>query len=247
MARLSLDRRRAGVRKVAEVGAAQPRRRAPRLLWLLPLAVALLIAAGALYEYAGPPAAANRVYIATQQLRLALPVAGATSTYDAYLARQSEDTAARALASGAPLQSPALDATIAARYATAYADLPQSAAHAGAPRRVTSAEVAAALTATHTGNRVTLTAHWQSPQGARALLTAAVTTLAEDGVAVPAAASGPASITVAVQVAGPASTATVDSTVAAAALHTLLVRLAFAVAAGAVTLLAIGWVMARRA
>lgn len=233
-------------------GAAQWRPVARQLRWLLPLAVALLVAAGALYEYAGPPAAARRVYVSTIQLRLGVPLPGARSTYDGYLARQTEDAAARAFASGAELQSQALDNAIASQYAAGHAQLPQIALRAGIPQRISAPEVGTALSASHAGNLVTLAARWPTPQGARALLVATVQTLGMDGVPMSTAAAGqqghaarPA-VVVRIQSQGPATFASLDTAVQASALATLWTRLTFAVAAGLATLLALLWVAARR-
>lgn len=250
MARLSPDLRRAGSAKETDAGAAP--RPVPRLLWLLPLAVALAVAAGALFQYAGPLSAARHVYVATRQVRLAVPLTGASTSYDGYLARQTEDAAARNLASGA-LQSPALDTAIAAEYVAERSRAPQAAQSADIPPTVTAADVAAALSATHAGNLVTLAARWRTPDGAQALLTAAVDVLVAGGAPAPASLSptppeqqGQAGEPVMVQVAGPPSGTALDGTVEAAALDTLLVRLAFAVAAGMLTLMAVWAVVTRR-
>lgn len=217
------------------------------LVWLLPVAVALVISAGAFYEFAGPPAAGRHVYVATQQMWLAVPVTGAGTTYDAYLARQEEDAAARTLATGGLLQSGTVDAEIAAQYAAERGREPPAGAGAGVPSTISSTNVGAALSATHTGNLVTLAARWQTADGARALLSAAVETLVRVGVPISAAAeSGAGAPTVVLaQVAGPESGVALDSAVEAVALDTLLARLGFAVAAGLV-MLAVVWVVVVR-
>lgn len=256
MARVSPDLRRrgsdgsGGSAKEAErdVGSGAAGRLATRLVWLLPAVVALVIAAGALFAYAGPPAAGRHVYVATQQVRLGVPVVGAGTTYDAYLARRAEDAAARELATGGLLQAGRLDAAIAAEYVAYRGYSPPGTPGVGAfPSKLAATEVGAALSATHAGNLVTVTARWNTPQGAEALLGAAVRTLVAEGVPVSTEAeSGAGAPTVAIaQVAGPASGAALDGAVETAALDTLLARLGFAVAAGALTLAAL-WVAAAR-
>lgn len=269
MARLSPDLHSAGT--AADKGMGARRRGMPRLIWALPLIAAAIIAAGALYQFAGPPAAARHVYVASQQLRVVVPVAGAASSYEVYLAQQAEDAGARALVSRELLQSGQLDAAITQEYATEREHAPEAgaalAARAGVPATVRASDVAAALSATHTGNLVTLYARWHTPEGAQALLAAAVITLTTEGVpnssapypVVPAGPTGsvgrppdagpagnPAagrgsqtSAPMMIQADGAASGAMLDSAVEALALQTLLIRLAFAVAAGVMALLAL--------
>lgn len=250
MARLSPDTPRTGA--APDAGMAQYASHMPRALWLLPLVVAVVIAAGALYEYAGPPAASRHVYVVSQALRVSVPVAGAASSYDAYTAHQKEDAVARDVASGGLLQARALDAAIAQEYAAERGRAPE-AGSAGARATVSAGDVASALAATHTGNLITLYARWHTPGEAQALLRAAVATLTAEEVpnlpALSPAVSGSGSqtaVSVLIQVDGAASGATLDGAVEAAATQTLLVRLGFAVAAGVVVLLALV-VVTRRA
>ena len=212
-------------------------------MWLFPLVVALLIAGGALYQYAGPPAGARHVYVASQSLRIAVPLAGGASAFDAYVAHQAESAVAATLVSGGALQSQALDGEIANQYSSLRGPL---AAHFGpaTPNTVTASQVASALSASHTGNRVTLFARWHTPAGAQALLTAAATALIAPGSTLAHVAG--ASQLVVVQADGPASTAALDASVEAAARQTLFVRLAFAVAAGLLTLLVVAFAVRRR-
>lgn len=220
----------------------------PKLIWALPLVVAAMVAVGALYQYAGPPAAARHVYIAAQPLRVVVPVAGAASSYDVYQAHQAEDAGARALVSGGLLQSERLDTAIAQEYAVERGHALETSTalvrNAVVPATVRASDVASALSATHTGNLVTLYARWHTPAGAQALLAAATQTLVSNegtqalGASGTSAAPG-AVFPAAIQADGGASGATLDSTVEAAALQTLLIRMAFAVAAGVVTLLAL--------
>lgn len=140
-----------------------------RRLWIA-AAVAVLVAAVAVARYAGPGAAGRHRYLATQTLVISVMPPDGGGALATAGARQMEGTIALELATPAGLGAPALDRAVAARFGTP-----------GGPGGTAEARaVAQALTATHDGNAVTLTARWTSPEGAVALLRAATGTLTSD-------------------------------------------------------------------
>lgn len=202
--------------------------------WWLVASLVLLVAAGSLIQYFGPGAAQRDSYNATRSLRIVVVPVGASTAYDGYVAEQQEDEIARMLTTGGVLSSGRLDDSIAARM--------RSHGVRG------SLSTAAALSATHSGNLVTLTARGRTTAEADAIATAAVETLSSAALAsllpsTPVPQSGDALL---VQVEGSASQPVRDATQDEAAMWQIATRIVLALVAGVFLTALLGWWASRR-
>lgn len=182
--------------------------------------VVVVVAASAAQMVAAP-----RHYIATQQLQVVvLPVASAA---------EDASPVARALVDPALLDSPRLASDVLAR-------IP---ANEEISDGVSAEALRGALSASHSGASVTLSASWTSRSGAEAILDAAVNALQSDGSLLP---SGVTSESVRVQAVGAASPATRSTVEADAATQTLVQRILMAVAAALLLPFALDALLANR-
>lgn len=152
-------------------------RSAIRRWWWVPVIFTLLTLAGALYLYAGPPAAQRPAYVSTTAAEVIVLPSSASTTYATYTQRVSAATIARNTAdAGIPSQ------TFAMAVARAYTR--ERAALAGQygediPRSITAADLSGLIGATNYGSVVTIRAHWPSAAGAQAIAMAALNALDE--------------------------------------------------------------------
>jgi hypothetical protein len=152
-----------------------------RQLWAAALVIAV-VSAIAIMRYAGPGAAARQRYVASQTLVVqALPPDGG-GVYAAATTQALGERLALELAAGAPVSQLAFGRATAAQVAQDHALV---AAHFGAgsaaPLDILGAQVVAdALSASVSGDRVTVTSHWPTAAGAWALVNAAGETLTAD-------------------------------------------------------------------
>lgn len=206
--------------------------------WWLAALLVVLVAAGSLAQYVVGTSGAHRdVYVATRSLRIVVLPEGAATAYSGSVAARQEDEIARTLVSSGLLSSTQLDEDIAARMrATGSAHPP------------TARDIAAALSATHDGSLVILTARGRTPVEAAAIATAATEALNATtvGAMVAAGQASSAGGRLLVQVEGSAGQPTRDTTQNEAALWQLVTRVALALVAGILlTLLLGGWVSTR--
>lgn len=147
-----------------------------RWLWIT-LALTLVVSVSAVIVYARPSASWRHAYIATQALRIVATPGLASTTYDALVAHEETANIARAIAGGQLFSSPsfaeAVDQTLLAQHAVLV-----SRYGSDVPSRVSSSEIASALSASDTGDIVTLTCRGASAAGANTLLSGAVAVLA---------------------------------------------------------------------
>jgi hypothetical protein len=192
-----------------------------RRFWWASVAVVLVVAIGATAQYLRAP----RDFVATQELQVAVLVGdqgnqgnqGNQGAPTADAAAQQASVLARDLSSSAALSSPALATAI-------LAGLPSGESarlHASAPA------VESALSATHNGMVVTLSAQWPTAKGANELVAAAVAALQQN----PALLAQLSPLTFAtgaarVQVSAPATPAVHVAAQEAAARDALLTRIA---------------------
>jgi hypothetical protein len=202
-----------------------------RCWWLVALLV-LLVAAGSLVQYVGPEAVQRDTYIATRSLRIVVVPSEASTTYDGYVAARQEDEIARMLTTGGLLGSARLSADIARQMRISP--------------RVTRLG-ALNISATHSGNLVTLTIRGRSPYEANTRATAAVETLDSTMVSslLPSTLRPTSSETLLVQAEGSASQPVRDATQDAAAVWQIVARIALAFVAGVLLALLLGWWMSR--
>ncbi|MGZ3602986.1 MAG: hypothetical protein ACXVDF_23975, partial [Ktedonobacterales bacterium] len=162
---------------------------------------------------------------------VAVPV-GASTAYDAYVAERQEDEIARMLTTGGLLLNARLEADVARKMRI--------------DPRVTRLG-ALNISATHSGNLVTLTARGRSPYEADAIATAAVETLNSTMVAtlLPPSLQPPSSETLLVQAEGSASLPLRDVTQDAAAVWQIATRIAIAFVVGVFLTVLVGWWMSR--
>ncbi len=210
---------------------------ARRHWWLVALLV-LLVAAGSLVQYAVGTGAAHRdTYIATRSLRIVVVPEGASTAYSGAVASRQEDEIARTLVSDGFLSSAQLGEAIATRMRADHIEHPP-----------TARDIAAALSATHDGSLVILTARGRTPAEADAIAAAATETLNATTVGamatselMPSAGEG-----LLVQVEGSAGQPTRDTTQNEAALWQVVTRVALAVVAGVLLTLLVGWWVSTR-
>jgi hypothetical protein len=215
---------------------------AQRRWWLAALLV-LLVAAGSLVQYVGAGVAQRDSYIATRSLRIVIVPSGASTAYDGYVAARQEDEIARMLTTGSLLSNGRLDDGIAVRMRS----------HGVRGSLSTLASTAAdALSATHSGNLVTLTARGRTTAEADAVATAAVETLSSETLSSPVLASFLPSALIPqsddallVQAEGTVSPPVRDATQDEAAVWRIATRIAIAFVAGVFLTLLVGWWMLR--
>jgi hypothetical protein len=193
-----------------------------RRWWWIAALVTIVTLCLAVYGYAST----RPIYVATQHLTVVLLPPGAATATEVARTEQDEQTIARLLAHGGIFASPPLDAAIAS----------QLAAHGGQGAGITAKDIASAVTATHAGNIVTLSARWREPGGARALVTAVAAALG-GGALLPAVTQAgvlPPGASLRVEADGPPARPVVDQAVAGTARALLLGRLALGVGTGLV-------------
>ena len=187
--------------------------------WWLAAGVAALVTAGAAFADFGPGAA--RTYLASESCTiLALPPGADQSSYAAFLVREDELAAARA--TDGFVASPQFAVAAAAR------------ASASTGERFTTSGVAGALSATHVGNGVMLSARWSTSSGASALLAAAATELSAEAAAGQLPTQNGSTFAFRLRVEAPRTVARAlpDPTTQAAARRDFLLRVAAGVGAG---------------
>lgn len=212
---------------------------AARRRWWLVVLLVLLVAAGSLVRYLGPGATQRDSYIATRSLRIVVVPVGASTAYDGYIAVRQEDEIARTLATGGLLSDARLDAAIAVRMRV---DNLRGSLDAHAIASAT------ALSASHSGNLITLTARGRTAAEADAIATAAVETLSSEALVslLPSALVPQSSDALLVQAVGSASQPMRDTARDAAAVWQILARIAIAIVAGIILTLLMGWWMSLR-
>lgn len=217
-----------------------------RRRWWFGALVLLLVAAGSLWQYIGP-GAAQHVYLVRQAYQIVVLPAGSSTTYSDYLAQQQEAAIARAMTSGGLLTSPTLDTAILAR-ASHYLPYPYNADSSLAAS--SAASVGAALSATHSGSAVVITARWPSAtvaaalaRGAHDVLTSGNFTTLLAGVSLPAI--SPSSATISLDAQNEASQPTLDADAEAAARQTLITRLVLGLLAGLALAYGADWLVYR--
>ena len=201
-----------------------------RWWWVMAL-VTLLIGSLALIGWLRTPTG----YIATRAIAIAALPAGTPSAQDSYFAQQQTLATARFIVSPRFLTAPAFDRAI----AHALASTPDRALRGASPLAL-----GRALSASHTGNVITLAANWPSAPGAEALVTAATGILASSDPAILALFGSGESPRFLVAAGNPTTIA--DEETAAAARNTLLLRLALAVLAGVLVMGTVGLLERRR-
>jgi hypothetical protein len=195
-----------------------------RWWWVMAL-MTMLIASLSLIGWLRTPT----VYVATRSVAIATPPAGTPSTKDSYFAEEQTLATARFIVSSGFLTAPAFARAI----SHALASTPDSALREASPLAL-----GRALSASHTGNMITLAANWESATGAKALVTAATNALTSNDPAVLALfGSGEAPRFL---VAPGSPQAVVDAETADAARNTLLLRLALAALAGVLVMGTVG-------
>ncbi|HEX8035643.1 MAG TPA: hypothetical protein VF510_17425 [Ktedonobacterales bacterium] len=210
---------------------------AQRRWWLAALLV-LLVAAGSLVQHVGAGVAQRDSYIATRSLRIVVIPSGASTAYDGYVAARQEDEIARMLTTDSLLSNGRLDDGIAVRMRS----------HGVRGSLSTLASTAAdALSATHSGNLVTLTARGRTTAEADAVATAAVETLSSPVLAsfLPSALIPQSDDALLVQAEGTVSPPVRDATQDEAAVWRIATRIAIAFVAGVFLTLLVGWWMLR--
>lgn len=209
-----------------------------RRRWWVAALLVLLVALGSLVQYYGPGARQRDAYLATRSLRIVVLSANASTAYDAYVASRQEDEIARALATAGTLSAAWLDDAIAARMRADH--LTPS---------LSSQTIATALSATHSGNLVTLTTRGRTSAEADALATAAAEVLSSSTLAsvLPPALVPPSGDALGVRLEGSAGQPTHDTTQDQAALAQLLERMGLACIVGiCLALIADGMLRSRR-
>jgi hypothetical protein len=197
-----------------------------RWWWVMAL-VALLIGSLALIGWLRTPTG----YIATRAIAIATLPAGTPSAQDSYFAQQQTLATARFIVSPRFLTAPAFDRAI----AHALASTPDHALREASPLAL-----GRALSASHTGNVITLAANWPSAPGAEALVTAATGILASSDPAILALFGSGESPRFLVAAGNPTTIADEETAAAAAARNTLLLRLALAVLVGVLVMGTVG-------
>lgn len=194
-----------------------------RRRWWVAALLILLVALGSLIQYYGPGARQRDAYLATRSLRIVVLSANASTAYDAYVASRQEDEIARALTTAGTLSAAWLDDAIAARMRADHLALPLS-----------SQTIATALSATHSGNLVTLTTQGRSAAEADALATAAAEVLSSTTLAsvLPPALVPPSGDYLGVRMEGSIGQPTHDTTQDQAAVAWLLERVGLACVVG---------------
>jgi hypothetical protein len=201
-----------------------------RWWWVMAL-VTLLIASLSLIGWLRTP----MIYVATRSVAITTLPAGTPSAQDSYFAEQQTLATARLIASPGFLTAPAFDQAI----ARALISAPDRTLREASPLAL-----GRALSASHTGNTITLTATWGSAAGAEALVIAATNALASSDPAILAlVGSGEAPRFL---MTSGRSQAAVDAETADAARNTLLLRLALAALAGVLVMGAVGLLERRR-
>lgn len=207
------------------------------------LVIATVVTLGALALYASPWASWRHAYSATQEMVIVIAAHGASSTYDAYVSRQEAERIARDIASGMVFSSFSFAEAV-ARTLAAQHDLLVSYFGADTPRTISSSDVAASLTATHTADAVSLTCHWSNVAGADALLSAAVSVLmASDDVRtlLPSDEATQLPDAALARTANSASPARLDPAATSAARQELLTRIVLGVIFGLIVALLLAW------
>ena len=195
-----------------------------RWWWVMAL-VTLLIGSLALIGWLRTPTG----YIATRAIAIAALPAGTPSAQDSYFAQQQTLATTRFIVSSRFLTAPAFDRAIAHALAST-ADR--------ALREASPLALGRALSASHTGNTITLAADWPSAPGAEALVTAATGILASSDPTILALFGSGESPRFLVAVGNP--NAVVDEEAASAARNTMMLRLALAVLAGVLVMGTVG-------
>jgi hypothetical protein len=196
-----------------------------RRWWWVTALVTSLIGSLALIGWLRTPT----VYVATRSIVIASLPAGTPSAQDSYFAEQQALANARRIVSPGFLTAPAFDRAI----AHTLASTPDRTLREASPLAL-----GHALSASHTGNTITLTVRWGSVTGAEALNTAAGNALASSDPAILALfGSGEAPRFL---VASGNPQALVEAATADAARNTLLLRLALATLAGVLVMGTVG-------
>ena len=195
-----------------------------RWWWVMAL-VTLLIVSLALIGWLRTPT----VYVATRSVAIATLPAGTPSAQDSYFAEQQTFATARLIASRGLLTAPAFDQAIVHTLASTRDHTLREASPLALGR---------ALSASHTGDTISLTATWGSATGAEALVTAAGNALASSDTAILALFGSGEAPRFLVAPGNPQ--AVVDEEAASAARNTLLLRLALAVLAGVLAMGTVG-------
>lgn len=189
--------------------------------WVVSAALVVFVTAASAMQFALAP----RHYVATQQLQVVvLPTTGAP---------EDVSPVARALVDPALLDSPRLAADVLARIPANEEISDDMSAEA----------LRGALSASHNGASVRLSASWTSRAGAEAILDAAVDALQSDGSLLPSIVT---SESVRVQTVGTASPATRSTVEADAATQTLVQRILMALLAALLLPFALGALLANR-
>src|SRR5579859_1508568 len=197
-----------------------------RRLWVA-LTLTLVVTIGAIFVYARPSASWRHAYIATQAARIVTGIGSASSSYDAYLANQKADGLAHEMASGAVFTSAAFDDAVATTLMAQHVSL-VSRFGMDVPGSVSAGDIAAAFSATNSGDMVTLSCRWSNAAGANALLSTTISVLdgADDlRTLMPSAAAQAPDVAQAAPI-GTFSAAHLDPSAAGAARQELLARIA---------------------
>ncbi len=161
------------------------------------------------------------IYVATHAVTIVILPAGTPSAQESFFAQEQALATARRIVSPGFLTAPAFGRAVSHALASATDH---------ALREASPSALGRALSASHAGNTITLTAKWGSATGADALVIAAAAVLASGDLAILdlfGSREAPSFL-----VAPGGSHAMVDEETAAAARDTLLLRLALAVLAG---------------
>lgn len=205
--------------------------------WWLAVLLVLLVAAGSLVQYVSAGTSQHDSYVATRSLRIVVVPLGASTAYDGYIAARQEGAIAQALATGGLLSDARLDEAIAASM-RADQSVGPLAAHG----------IAAALSATYSGNLVTFTARGRTTAEADAIATAAAETLSSGALAsfLPSALVPPSGDALLVQKESSASPPVRYTAQNDVAVWQIVTRIALAVVVGVLLTLLFGWWLSLR-
>lgn len=210
---------------------------AARRRWWLAALLVFLVAAGSLAQYASAGAGRFTAYVATRSLRVVVVPIEASTSYDGYIAARQGDEIARSLATDGVFSNARLDEAIVIR---------MRADHSAGP--LAAHDIAAALTATHSGNLVTLTARGRTSAEADAIATAAVEALDPAALVsfLPSTLVPPSGDTLLVQTEGSVSKPVRDTSQNDAAVWQIVARIILAFVVGVLLAQLLGWWMSVR-
>ncbi len=197
--------------------------------WWIALLVTAVVIVLAVAQYAASPE--RHTYIAVQRLRVVVVPAAGSTGYDTYRADTAAATVAGVLASQSTLAARQFDTTVAA-LASKQHGVGMLAGIASFSGQISANDVATALSGSHAGDELTVTARWPTESGAVALASASGSTLAGYPVPATALASLPSGATVGIEVEGSVARPIVDAARASSALWTLLERVGLGFVAG---------------